>query len=70
MRQLLYTMFITDNPPSFHLWRKENLVKHQKVSKHYATDCELPRYVRQTSDSSKIKITTELKKEMGTDFSF
>ena len=44
MRQLVYTMFISNNHfissnPSFHLWWMENLVKHQKVSKYYETDC-------------------------------
>ena len=28
-------MFIANNRDSFHLWWKENLVKHQKVSKYY-----------------------------------
>ena len=32
MKQLLNTMFISNNGPSFHLWWKENLVKHGKVS--------------------------------------
>ena len=31
-------MFITNNPASFYLWWKENLVKHQKVTKHYVHD--------------------------------
>ena len=31
-------MFISNNLPSFQLWRKENLVKHPKVSKLYQTD--------------------------------
>ena len=39
VRQLLYTMFITNNHASFHLWQKENLVKYQKVSKCYVRDC-------------------------------
>ena len=39
MRQLVYTMFISNNGASFHLWWKENLVKHWKVSKYYETDC-------------------------------
>ena len=38
MRQLVYTMLISNNPTSFHLWRKENLVKYAKVSKYYETD--------------------------------
>ena len=32
-------MFISNNCPSFHLWRKENLLKHRKVSKYYELDC-------------------------------
>ena len=34
-------MFISNNRLSFHLWRKENLVKHQKFSKYYENDCSL-----------------------------
>ena len=39
MRQLVYTMFISNNRASFHLWWKEHFVKHQKVSKYYENDC-------------------------------
>ena len=39
MRQLVCTMFISNNCASFHFWWEENLVKHQKVSKHYENDC-------------------------------
>ena len=39
VRQLVYTMFITNNRTSFHLWSKKNLVKHQKVSKYYEIHC-------------------------------
>ena len=39
MRQLAYTMFINNNHASFHLWLKENLFKHQRVSKYYESDC-------------------------------
>ena len=28
-------MFISNNCPSFHLWWKENFVKHKKVSRYY-----------------------------------
>ena len=35
----IYTMFITNNHISFHLWLKKNFVKHQKVSKYYDQDC-------------------------------
>ena len=36
---VVYIMFMSNNRPSFHLWWKENLVKHWKVSKYYETDC-------------------------------
>ena len=39
MRQLVKTMFICNNRPSFHQCCKKNLVKHQKVSKYNVTDC-------------------------------
>ena len=39
MRQLVCSMFITNNHGLFHLWWKEDLVKHQKVSKFYDHDC-------------------------------
>ena len=29
MRQLIYTIFISNNHTSIHLWGKENMVKHQ-----------------------------------------
>ena len=32
-------MFMTNNDTLFHLWLKENLVKHQVVSKYYEKDC-------------------------------
>ena len=32
-------MFLSNNPPSFPLWWKQNLVKHQQVSKYYEKDC-------------------------------
>ena len=32
-------MFISNNRASFHLWCKENLVKHQKVAKYNENDC-------------------------------
>ena len=39
MRQLVHTMFISDNHTSFHLWWKENLAKYLKVSKYYDNGC-------------------------------
>ena len=39
VRQHVYTRSISSNRTSIHLWRKENLVKHPKVSKYYETDC-------------------------------
>ena len=38
-KQLVYTMFNENNPASFHLWWKGNLVRHKKVSKYYGDDC-------------------------------
>ena len=35
VRKLVNTIFISNNDASFHLRLKENLVKHQKVSKYY-----------------------------------
>ena len=53
MRQLVYTMFISNNCASQHLWRKENLVKHQRVSKYYENDCRYfnwcKRYIKNIS---------------------
>ena len=37
--QLVYTMSVSNISVSFHLWGKENLVKHQRVSKYYENDC-------------------------------
>ena len=39
MRQLVYTVFISNNRVSFYLWWKKNLLKHQKVSKYYESGC-------------------------------
>ena len=38
LRQLLYTMFISNNRASFHLWWRGNWVKHHKVSKYYESN--------------------------------
>ena len=39
MRQLVYTMFIIDNPTSFHLRWKEKLLIYQIIWKHYEHSC-------------------------------
>ena len=39
VRQLVYTVFISNNHASFHLCWKKNLVKHKEISKYYKTDC-------------------------------
>ena len=39
MRQPFYTTFLSNNCTSFDLWLKDNLIKHQKVSKYYEDDC-------------------------------
>ena len=31
---------------SFHLWWKENLVKHQNVSKYHDQDCRFPKFLK------------------------
>ena len=33
-------MFLSNNDALFHLWWKQNLIKHQKVSKYYQNDAE------------------------------
>ena len=38
VRQLIYTIFISNSHDSFHLWWKKNSVKNQKVSKYYDKD--------------------------------
>ena len=37
--------FITNNRASCHLWLKENLLNHQKVSKYYEHDCLLENFI-------------------------
>ena len=45
-------MFVTDNHDSFHFWWKENLIKHQKVSKYYDQDCrnKLPKAIEDINE--------------------
>ena len=38
VRQLIYSMFVSNNGAFFQLWWNENLVKHQKVSHYYQND--------------------------------
>ena len=38
MGQLVYTIFISNNRTSFHLWLNENLVKHRHVPRYYGSD--------------------------------
>ena len=44
-------LYISNNRPSLHLWWKENLVKHRKVSKYCETDCRLIHVVPETLHS-------------------
>ena len=46
MRQLVYTMFITNNHDSFHLCRHKNFLKHQNVSKYYDQIAEIKKYAK------------------------
>ena len=32
-------MLISNHRATFHLWRKENLLRHQKVLNYYENDC-------------------------------
>ena len=41
MRELVYTILISNNRPSFHLWWNESLGKLQQVSKYAQKDCLL-----------------------------
>ena len=43
-------MFISNNPVSLCLCRKENLIKHQKVSRYYENDCRT-RHEQKGNDS-------------------
>ena len=68
-------MFISNNRASLHLWWKENLEKHQKVSEYYENDCSLksendlldigklettPVNLRKLSDAVKMKLLKRL----------
>ena len=57
MRPLGYTMFINNNRTSFRLWRKENFLKHQEVSKYYENGCNYAlEILDQCGKRAKIKI--------------
>ena len=56
VRKLVDTMFITNNPDFSHLWRKENLINHQNVSKYYDQDCSI--YLLKLYKCSNITFTT------------
>ena len=51
-------MFISNNRASFHLWWKENFLKHQKVSKYYGSSCK---FIIPTISWKKTYISTPLK---------
>ena len=59
MRQLVHIIFISNSRPSCHFWWKENLVKHQKVSKYYENDCSLVihEFWKLLGESVNIKLT-------------
>ena len=63
-------MFVSNNRPSFHLWWKENLVNHWKVSKYYETGCRCPRRLYNehadiNHDESKIQHIQEIQANTG-----
>ena len=47
----MYTIFITNNHNSFHLWWKKNLVKNQKISKYYGQDCTITSHPKNLIDN-------------------
>ena len=55
-------MFKSNNRPSFHLWWKENLVKHQQVSKYYANYCGCPNMNLSRQSTLRIEIYKTLNK--------
>ena len=62
MRQLVYIMPISNNRASFYMWWKENLVKHQKVSKFYENDCRtMLKLLDYTGDHQFFQISPEIK---------
>ena len=46
VRQFVHTMFTSNNRASFQLRWKENLLKHQKVSKYYQSDCRYLPFIK------------------------
>ena len=40
--RIYHVLFISNSRTSFHLWWRENLVKHQKIPKYYVNDCRTP----------------------------
>ena len=60
MRQLVYTMFVSNSRASFHLWCKENLLKHQKVPKYYESNCSkeewIGKYLQSFLSSTRVKL--------------
>ena len=65
MRQLVYTMFITNNHALFHLWWKENFVKHQEVSKLYGHNCKKGHFNYKHNISDFIDLHSETPKVPG-----
>ena len=58
-------MFISNNRASFHLWRRESLLKHQRVSKYYESDCN---YIGRTCRHFKTRIEEIIKKDSKSHF--
>ena len=61
MSQLVYTMFVTNNHTSFHLWWKENLLNHQNVPKYYENNCRLHTILGRTWCRDKSNLTPATK---------
>ena len=56
----LNTMFISNNRASFHLRWKENLVKHETISKYYESECRTFNIFRNPSEIENIFIWTKV----------
>ena len=58
MRQLVYTIFTSNNRASFHLWWNENLLKHQRVSKYYENNCNSTQFSPSPPSSIQLILTS------------
>ena len=54
-------MFVSNKRAWFHLWRKENLVKHKKLSKYYENDLDwIIGFVHKTAEIHSFGMSAQL----------